>query len=706
LSAPPKTLLVALAGNPNCGKTSLFNHLTGLRQRIGNYPGITVEKVQGTIKLDDQRTAALLDLPGCYSLYSTAPDERIARDALLGLVEGTERPDIVLAVADASNLERNLYFVTQLLETGMPVVVALNMVDLAEKHGRPVDAAALEKDLGVPVIPIIARTGHNFDRLKKALSEARVAGRLWKMEDRVEEILAEMREAVRTADVVPEGAREGEALRLMCHARDEDPYLERGGAPLREAVDHARAKMEEAGVDRAALESEYRYALCQQLSERAVTVKAGKRDRSAAWDRVLTHKVFGPILYLAIMGVLFQAVYSWAVPFMDWIDAGTTWTGAMLTDLMGEGMLTSLLVDGVLAGVGGIIIFLPQICLLFLFLTLLEDIGYLSRAAFLVDRVMRGVGLHGKAFIPLMSSFACAIPGIMATRTIENRHERLVTMLVAPLISCSARLPVYALMIAAFIPSGYQGMTLLSMYVLSVVAALGAAWILRKTVAKGEPSTFIMELPSYKLPGWRHVLRTVGNRGWVFVRQAGTVILAISIVLWALATFPQSEEIAEQAKVRKETEPAELVDSWAQSEQLRQSYAGRMGIAMEPALEPLGFDWRMGIGIVTSFAAREVLVSTLGVVFSVGEVDETSTALRDKLIQAEKPDGTKAYTMLTALSLMVFFVLACQCMSTLAVLKRETNSWRWPIFCFVYMTTLAYLGSLLVYQGGLALGFT
>ncbi|MHC4849455.1 MAG: FeoB small GTPase domain-containing protein, partial [Planctomycetota bacterium] len=337
MSAPPKTLLVALAGNPNCGKTSLFNHLTGLRQRIGNYPGITVEKVQGTIKLDDQRSAALLDLPGCYSLYSTAPDERIARDALLGLVEGTERPDIILAVADASNLERNLYFVTQLLETGMPVVVALNMVDLAEQHGRPVDAAALEEDLGVPVVPIIARTGHNFDRLKQALSEARVAGRLWKMEDRVEVILAEMREAVRTADVVPEGAREGEALRLMCHARDEDPYLERGGAPLREAVDRARASMEEAGVDRAALESEYRYALCQRFADRAIKVKTQTRDRSAALDRVLTHKVFGPILYIAIMGVIFQSDYSWAVPFMDWIDAGTTWTGAMLTELMGEG---------------------------------------------------------------------------------------------------------------------------------------------------------------------------------------------------------------------------------------------------------------------------------------------------------------------------------------------------------------------------------
>ncbi|MHC4940998.1 MAG: ferrous iron transport protein B [Planctomycetota bacterium] len=706
MSAPPKTLLVALAGNPNSGKTSLFNHLTGLRQRIGNYPGITVEKVQGTVKLNDGSEASLLDLPGCYSLYSRAPDERIARDALLGLVEGTARPDVVLAVADASNLERNLYFVTQLLETGMPVVVALNMIDVAEQHGRPVDAAVLEEELGVPVVPVIARTGHNFDRLKAALSEARVAGRIWQMDEAVEDILAELREAVRSADIVPKGAREGEALRLMCHARDEDPYLQRGGAPLREAVDRARAKLEEAGIDRAALEAEYRYALAKRVSDRAHRSESRTRDRSASWDRILTHKILGPILYLVIMGVIFQAVYSWAVPFMDWIDAGTTWTGEKVTELLGEGMLTSLLVDGVLAGVGGIIIFLPQICLLFLFLTLLEDIGYLSRAAFLVDRVMRGVGLHGKAFIPLMSSFACAIPGIMATRTIENRRERLVTMLVAPLISCSARLPVYALLIAAFIPDPFWGgVTLLSMYVLSVVAALGAAWVLRKTVVTGEPSTFIMELPSYKMPGWRHVLRTVGNRGWVFVKQAGTIILAISVVLWALATFPQSEEIQQQAEVRKQTEPADVVDNWAQSEQVRQSYAGRMGIALEPAIEPLGFDWRIGIGLVTSFAAREVLVSTLGVVFSVGEADETSSALRDKLIQAKKPDGTKAYTMLTAISLMVFFVLACQCMSTLAVLKRETNSWRWPVFCFVYMTALAYVGSLVVYQGGLALGF-
>ena len=707
MSAPPKPLLIALAGNPNSGKTSLFNRLTGLRQRIGNYPGITVERVQGTIDLGHGERATLLDLPGCYSLFSRAPDERIARDALLGLVEGTERPDVVIVVADASNLERNLYFVTQLLETGLPVVVALNMVDIAERQRRPVDAAVIEEELGVPVVPIVARTGRNFDRLKEAIGRARVSGRLWRMQDRVEEVLAGLRAAVRASGVVPEGAREGEALRLLCHAREGDPYLERGGAPLREAVDRARAALEAAGVDRESLESEYRYALCQRIATRALGSTGERRDASAQWDRILTHRVFGPILYLVIMGVIFQAVYSWAVPFMDWIDAGTAWTGEVVRGLLGEGMFTSLLVDGVLAGVGGIIIFLPQICLLFLFLTLLEDVGYLARAAFLVDRVMRGVGLHGKAFIPLMSSFACAIPGIMATRTIEDRRERLVTMLVAPLISCSARLPVYALLIAAFIPAAYQGLTLLSMYVLSVCAALGAAWVLRKTVVRGEASTFIMELPSYKLPGWRHVLRTVGNRGWVFVKQAGTIILAISIVLWALATFPHSEEIQKKAEERIAAgEPEQEVANWAQSQQVRQSYAGRLGRAMEPAIEPLGFDWRIGIGLVTSFAAREVMVSTLGIVFSVGEADETSKALRQKLIHARRPDGSRAYTTLTAVSLLVFFVLACQCMSTVAVVKRETNSWRWPLFMFGYMTVLAWVGSLLVYQGGLALGFT
>ncbi|MGH7163203.1 MAG: ferrous iron transport protein B, partial [Planctomycetota bacterium] len=422
-------------------------------------------------------------------------------------------------------------------------------------------------------------------------------------------------------------------------------------------------------------------------------------------DRAATHRVLGPAIFLAVMGLIFQAVYAWAIPFMDAIEQGAAWTAARVGALLGAGMLTDLLTDGVIAGVGNVVVFLPQICLLFLFLTLLEQAGYLARAAFLMDRVMRSLGLHGKAFLPLMSSFACAIPGVMATRTIENRRDRLVTILVAPLMSCSARLPVYTLLIGAFIPSPWQGWTLLSMYALSVTAALVAAWVLRKTLVRGEPSTFLLELPPYRVPGARHVAAAVLHRAGAFVRQAGTIILALSVMIWFLTTFPRSEEVAGEARARVAAgEPAGAVADWERGEQIRGSVAGRLGRAIEPAIEPLGFDWRIGVGIIGAFAAREVLVSTLGIVYSVGDADEVSPALREKLRGSTRPDGRASFNALTAVSLMVFFVLACQCMSTLAVVKRETNSWRWPLFMFGYMTVLAYAGSLAVYQGGAFLG--
>jgi len=711
LSSPPETargsLTVALAGNPNSGKTTLFNALTGLRRRVGNYPGVTVERVEGKMALPGGREAILIDLPGCYSLYARSEDERIARDVLLGLVPGSARPDVVLAVVDATNLERNLYFATQLMETGLPIVVALNMVDVAERSRVPVSAEALERALGVPVVPVVARTGRNLALLRDAIGRAKAPGRIWCMPAAGEDALKGMREAVAAAAIVPHEADEGEALRLISNGRDDDPFLNRGGEPLRRALDRARETLRLAGIDRTALEAECRYALCNDLSRgaRELSPSPGPSP-SERIDRVMTHRVLGPLLYLVVMGVIFQAVYAWATPFMDAIEAATGWVGAQVRGLLGEGMLADLLVDGVVAGVGNVVIFLPQICLLFLFLTLLDDIGYLARAAFLVDRLMRGVGLHGKAFIPLMSSFACAIPGIMATRTIESRRDRFVTILVAPLMSCSARLPVYALMIAAFIPAAWQGTALLSMYALSVVVALLAAWVLRRTLFRGEPSTFILELPSYKLPAWRHVLATVFQRARVFVTQAGTIILAISVVLWVLAYFPRSDAIASEAQRRVAAgEAAEEVERWQAGEQIAQSFAGRLGRFLEPAIEPLGFDWKLGVGVIASFAAREVLVSTLGIVYSVGDADEESPALREKLRGARGPDGRPRFSWLNAVSLMVFFVLACQCMSTLAVVKRETNSWRWPLFMFGYMTVLAYLGSLLVYQGGLALGW-
>jgi ferrous iron transport protein B len=584
--------------------------------------------------------------------------------------------------------------------------VALNMIDVAERRGVPVDPAALEEALQVPVVDVVARDRRNVDALRAAIDRARTPGRLWRMPGAGETALERVRDALRRAGGFDEGALDGQALRLMAYADESDPAL--GGEPLRGAVADARRRLEDAGIDRSALEPECRYALCNDFARRARKPAPGRRGPSFSEtiDRLVTHRLLGPLIYLVVMGTIFQAVYAWGEPLMHSIEDGTVWLGGSAAALLGPGMLTDLLVDGVLAGVGNVIIFLPQICLLFLLLTLLEDVGYLARAAFLVDRIMRGVGLHGRAFIPLMTSFACAVPGILATRTIENRRDRLVTILVAPLMSCSARLPVYALLIGTFVAPRHQGVTLLSMYALSVLAALGVARLLRGTLFRGKPSTFILELPTYKLPALRHVLRTVLNRAWVFVRQAGTIILACSIVLWALAYFPRSDEVADEARRRVEAgQPRAEVDAWADAAQIEQSIAGGIGRAIEPAIEPLGFDWKIGIGLVSSFAAREVMVSSLGIVYAVGPVGETSTALRHRLRGAVRADGSPSFTGLTAISLMVFFVLACQCMSTLAVVRRETNSWHWPLFMFGYMTALAYVSSLAVYQGGLALGF-
>jgi ferrous iron transport protein B len=721
------TFRIALIGNPNSGKTTLFNDLAGVRHRVGNYPGITVERIEGRTTLPDGRTAAVLDLPGCYSLSARSIDEQIARDALIGRVDGLPVPDVVVVVVDASNLARNLYLTTQVIETGANVVVALNMNDVANKRGTPVDAAAVEAALGVPVVPTTARTGAGLQELKQAILRARPGTSELDLPGEVRGAVALVAAALGTR--VPEAAAAGEALRLIACADENGPMLASLEPEVQATVSQARDGLVRSGVDVVALEPELRYALCGRIADAALGTSkraiASDSTVSERVDRVLTHKILGPIIFLVVMGVIFQAVYTWAEPFMGWIEEFTGLAQGYVGSLLGEGMLHDLIVDGVIAGVGNVIIFLPQIMILFLFLTLMEDLGYLARAAFLIDRGMRGVGLHGKAFVPLMSSFACAIPGIMATRTMENPRDRMVTIMVAPLMSCAARLPVYALMIGAFIPSGYQGITLLSMYVLSVAAALFAAWVFRKTLFKGENSTFLLELPSYKLPKVRDVLLNVWDKGLIFIKQAGTVILAISVVLWALAYFPQDDKIAEDAAQQKiearqqittavadaeeqaeRIEEAEgAIDNWASGEQLAQSYAGTLGHAIEPVIQPLGFDWKIGIGLIASFAAREVLVSTLAVVYSVGEEDDEETpALRQKLQDAKRPDGSPAFSWLTAISIMVFFVLACQCMSTLAVVKRETNSWRWPLFMFGYMTVLAYVASLIVYQGGLALG--
>ncbi|HEY0173005.1 MAG TPA: ferrous iron transport protein B [Pyrinomonadaceae bacterium] len=714
-------MVVALAGNPNAGKTSIFNALTGLRQRVANYPGVTVERKEGVWSLGDGLpTARLVDLPGLYSLEAASIDEEIARDLLTGRVEGVPEPDVIVAVVDATNLERNLYLVTQLLEAGRPVVIALSMVDLAERAKLEVDADRLGRALGVPVVAVTAKLRRGLDELARAVVEAvgtRAPSSKWRLSARAEE-------EVRRLYAAGAASRE-EALRdLYSEVLPEDPER-------RAAVEEARERLSTADSRWWQEPLTARYRWIEQVSEGAVRGARGERPGTTERiDRVVTHRLFGPVVLLLVMAVVFQAIFSWATLPMELIDTGFGALGEALRGRMPAGLLTDLLVDGVIAGVGGVLVFLPQILLLFFFIALLEDSGYMSRAAFLMDRLMRGVGLHGKAFMPLLSSFACAIPGIMATRTIENPKDRLATILIAPFMSCSARLPVYTLMIAAFFSDvkvfgflSVGALLILSMYLLGLAVAIVVAWILKHTILKSPPPPLVLELPPYRVPNFLNVVQTMRNRSWLFVKRAGTVILTISILLWALMTFPRSAEkpvpdAEEGAAVQamRETgtesrgEPApgtakESGDTADETAQLQQSYAGRLGRLIEPVIEPLGFDWKMGIGLVASFAAREVLVSTLSIVYNVGkDADAESPSLIEAVRDAKRPDGSPAWTPLVAVSMMVFFVLACQCMSTVAIVRRETNSWRWPLFMVAYMLVIAYAASFVTYQGGRLLG--
>jgi ferrous iron transport protein B len=645
--------IIALIGNPNAGKSTVFNALTGLHQTTGNYPGVTVERKAGVMRRADGRSVRVIDLPGSYSLLSKAPDEEIVRQSLLGLIEGEPRPDLGVLILDASNLDRNLYLALQVMDTGLPVVVALNMWDAAaERDSRP-DPDLLSRELGVPCVPTVGFRREGIAELVRTIEQR--------------------------LDHLPGRGRESSGGRA--------------GTPS-----PAEAS---AALDRALrlTTPEERYRQIELISERSRP--SGSAELVTVSDRidaVVTHPFWGWAVFAGVMAVIFQSIFSWAGPFMDAIEAAVGASAAFAARVLPDNAFGSLVADGVIPGVGNVIIFLPQIFLLFFFIAAAEDFGYMSRAAFVLDRVMRKAGLNGKAFLPLLSSFACAIPGIMATRTIADRRDRFATILAAPLMSCSARLPVYALMIGAFIPASpvlgplnLQGAALLSMYVLSLAAGLAAAAVMKHTLFKGGGAPFIMELPPYRIPHWRTVLLATWDRGRLFLTNAGSVILAISMILWFLASYPKPPETVQVTE----------------SQRLEQSYAGQLGKWIEPAIEPLGFDWKIGVGLVASFAAREVLVSTLAVIYNVGEeADEHSTDLIGALQNERDPEtGLSRYTPLTAVSLMVFFVLACQCMSTIAVVRRETNSWRWPVFMVAYMTILAWLGSFIVYQGGRWLGW-
>jgi len=724
---------VALTGNPNCGKTTLFNALTGLRAKVGNYAGVTVERKEGRLLGSTKESpVTVLDLPGTYSLSPQSLDEQIARDVLFHRLPDVPPPDLVVVVVDASNLQRNLYFATQVIELGYPTIIALNMIDVARENGHEIDTALLARDLGVPVLPLVASKGEGIAEVRERIllglhapstprRFAQVPAAFAKEADSLASLLAEVFPE-------PEYRAEAEAALILGDERFLTSSAGRYPDRVREAICASRERLEKAGIDWRSVAIEARYARLAEIQAAVTTETAVEGDTlSDKLDRVFTHKVWGLLIFMLIMTAMFQSIFSFAELPMQGLEKGVEWFGDVLGGLLGPGPLKSLLVDGVVAGVGAVIVFLPQICLLFLFIGLLEDTGYMARAAFLMDRLMSKVGLHGKSFIPMLSSFACAIPGIMATRTIESPKDRLVTILVAPLMSCSARLPVYTVLIAACIPNktllGFlklSGLTMLAMYLLGIIVALAMAWLFKKTLLKGPTPLLIMELPPYKRPVFRAVLRHMWERSKIFLRRAGTVILGISILLWFLASYPKSESIeqtyagqrqhVEARQLSPEQREAQLaaIDKEAAGARLRHSFAGRLGQMIEPIVRPLGFDWQIGIGIVASFAAREVFVSTMSLVYNVGELqddDEGTRTLAEVMKTQRYANGAPVYTTLVGITLMVFYVFALQCVSTVAIVRRETNSWKWPVFQWAYMGALAWLFAFVTYQGGRLLGF-
>lgn len=696
--APDRTPVYAMVGNPNCGKTTLFNALTGLRQKVGNYPGVTVEKKVGTAYSQHGRPIQIVDLPGAYSLAARSPDEAVLRDVLLGRREDTPQPDRIVCVVDASNLERNLYLVHQILDLGRPVIVVLNMMDMAAAAGMKIDPTALERELGVPVVACEAVHGKGLLELRLAMSrlELPLARHRWDVPGPISAAVAELQASLAQHDGRSPLVARAEALLLLT---DFDTVRVAGSKQLsartHDLLGQWRERWTKEGTDWSAVLIRSRYDAIAVLCEDVVV--RGRDNRPSLSDRidaVLCHSVWGWVVFAALMGAMFFSIFTLAEHPMNWIDEHVAALGDAVKDAMAPGDLRDLLTDGIIAGVGGVVIFLPQILILFFFVGLLESTGYMARAAFLMDRPMSKVGLNGRSFIPLLSGYACAIPGIMATRTIENARDRLVTILVVPLMSCSARLPVYLLMIAMLlpgetVPAAQKAGLMLLMYALGTAGVFFFAWLFKRTLVKGGTPHMIMELPAYQPPRWKEILRHMAERGWLFLKNAGTIILALSIMLWVLTTYP------------KHPNP----DATA-TEQIAHSFAGRAGHLLEPAIKPLGFDWRIGIGLITSFAAREVFVSSMGVIFGVESADEEDTTpLRTAMNDARWPDGAPLFTPLVCLTLMVFYVFAMQCIATLAVVKRETNSWRWPLFQVAYMTGTAWLMCLLVYQGGRALGF-
>jgi len=792
---------VAICGNPNSGKTTIFNAITGLNQKVANYPGVTVEKVTGrfTVGKENPQQFALVDVPGTYSLAAFSPDEYIAASTLYGEAEGRSLPDAIICVIDATSLERGLYLLFQILEIGRPVVVALNMIDMAQKRGMQIDYEKLSRAIGgFPVVPVVGNRGHGIARLKRetarmvAMPPNTTPNRLY--DDITENVLAELQTRFGQTH-----RTRAQRLRIIFDVDDpaEKRFIRKEGPEASNELNRGRAAIREVWTSLSTAETTPLTRKAAEVFNSTVTIDhSRKRMLSEKVDRYLLHRLFGPVALLLTMALMFQSIFSWAQPFMEMIDKMFTGLADWAAMLMPEGPMQSLLTDGVIGGVGSVLAFIPQIAILFIFIAILEDSGYMSRAAFLVDRMFRWSGLSGKSFIPMLSSFACAVPGIMATRTIEDRKLRFITIMVAPLMTCSARLPVYAIMIAAFVPYksyfglfNLQGIVLTLLYLLGVVVAVAVSFVMSRTLFKTDRSTFLMDMPSNKMPTLKALFIKVLNRVKSFIIRAGTVILAITIIIWALSYYPRSQAVeaefdrqvaalqahydfawmTTQARlaelVRNQPEGAAdasgvITEAFAEAEDeaylsrleaqfiadypaygelvetlsglrlleiqqqeallalgneragnhLRDSYMGRLGRTVEPAFRPLGWDWKITMATLASFPAREVIIATLGTIYNLGtDTNAESASLVDKMRQAKWEEGPKkgkpVFTLAVALSIMVFFAICCQCGATVVTIKQETTSWYYAVFAFGYMTVLAYLLALVVYQLFAGMGF-
>jgi len=699
-----RELKVALVGNPNSGKSTLFNVLTGLNQKIGNFPGVTVEKKEGFTKLPDNRVARVIDLPGTYSFYPKSTDERIVMDALADKTSPVH-PDLIIFVADASNLKRNLLLFSQVADLRIPIIIALNMMDLANQAGVEISVDQLALKLGVQIVAISARKVEGIDQLKTAISQSSSIPTQFSSID-VQSLAPELVHAIRR-DL---NIQYPYVALQLAHQHEQLSFL---SAEQNARIEEIKNEFSFHSQQSQATETIRRYSFINDVLFDTVKLNNDPRKETMSnrIDNVLTHRVFGFVIFFAILFLIFQSIFAWSEYPMSLIEGFFIWMTNIGHQYLPAGVFSDLLIDGVLAGLSGVLIFIPQIAILFAFISILEDTGYMSRVTFMMDKIMRKVGLSGKSIVPMIGGFACAVPSIMSTRNIENWKDRMITIMVTPLIACSARLPVYTLLISMVVPDqkvwgfiNMQGIALMALYVLSIVSAIIVAWAMKIIIKSRERGYFIMELPVYRMPRWSNVLFTMYKSVKAFVFEAGKIIIAVSIILWVLSSYGPSgrfdaiEKKYNSVTFNQKYAPEDL-DRLMSSEKLENSYAGILGKTIEPVIRPLGFDWKIGIALITSFAAREVFVGTMATIYSVEADDSNMASVRDKMLAAKNPEtGLPVFTVAVAFSLMVFYAFAMQCISTVAIVYRETKSWTWPAIQFAYMTTLAYIASLIVYQ--------